>query len=345
MKSVIVQSPANIAFIKYMGKKATSGNIPANPSLSLTLSKLNTIVQLLWEPSDNLQIRFENKLPDDPRSEWSQLKESMVPKLTATQQQRVTDHYRNHCHSAFLGSDPKTFLGNFTLRTCNSFPMSSGIASSASSFSAYTFAFAALYEQHQDLQKLALVSQKGSGSSCRSFYGPWVEWSADGSIKPLLSQFKEVVHFVVLLDASLKSVSSAVAHHRVLTSDLWGHRPEVAVRRFEQTRQAHIMGDWKLLGELSFREAMHMHSLFHTSDEFFTYWRFETLQALQWYEFERQSQKDMPLFTMDAGPNLHFTIPLKHADYWRKKILHQFAQFQILEDQAGLGPEIIACNR
>ncbi len=52
------QAPANIALIKYMGKKDQESNTPDNPSLSYTLPNLLSFVELesyagkkdLWEP-------------------------------------------------------------------------------------------------------------------------------------------------------------------------------------------------------------------------------------------------------------------------------------------------------
>jgi diphosphomevalonate decarboxylase len=54
------QAPANIALIKYMGKKDSEHNIPTNPSLSYTLNNLLSSVVVethsakkdFWEPLD-----------------------------------------------------------------------------------------------------------------------------------------------------------------------------------------------------------------------------------------------------------------------------------------------------
>ncbi|MFI4963246.1 MAG: diphosphomevalonate decarboxylase, partial [Legionellales bacterium] len=54
----LARAPANIALIKYMGKKDGNSNLPDNASLSFTLNNLLSTVQLeshsvkrdIWEP-------------------------------------------------------------------------------------------------------------------------------------------------------------------------------------------------------------------------------------------------------------------------------------------------------
>ncbi|MBY0378012.1 MAG: diphosphomevalonate decarboxylase, partial [Gammaproteobacteria bacterium] len=156
------QAPANIALIKYMGKKDKDNNIPDNPSLSYTLNNLLSSVELesytgkkdLWEPLDTPGAgSFTLSIPG---------------------QQRFLQHLARI--KAYF-----QFTGSFILRSTNNFPQSSGLASSASSFAALTkCAVLAISELRSQpllsIEEQALLSMQGSGSSCRSFFSPWALW-------------------------------------------------------------------------------------------------------------------------------------------------------------------------
>ena len=43
---ILARAPSNIAIEKYMGKSDSERNLPANPSLSLTLTNLCTYVEI-----------------------------------------------------------------------------------------------------------------------------------------------------------------------------------------------------------------------------------------------------------------------------------------------------------
>jgi diphosphomevalonate decarboxylase len=152
------QAPANIALIKYMGKKDNKKNIPDNPSLSYTLNHLLTNVMLeghsgrkdFWEP-----LEIPGALPF---------------RLSVAAQERFL-HHLSYLKSYF------NYEGGFIVRSSNNFPHSSGMASSASSFAALTkCACLALSELTQQalppVTTQADLSRLGSGSSCRSFFAP-----------------------------------------------------------------------------------------------------------------------------------------------------------------------------
>ena len=49
MKTVVVEAHPNIALIKYWGKRDLSLNLPAVPSLSVTLDQFRTRTALTWD--------------------------------------------------------------------------------------------------------------------------------------------------------------------------------------------------------------------------------------------------------------------------------------------------------
>ncbi len=152
-------APSNIAVIKYMGKINTESNVPTNSSLSYTLNSLRTFVEITESKSG--------------KDEWQVLTGPGL--LPFEMSEKGTLRFLNHFE--FL----KTawgIEGFFALKSASNFPSDCGLASSASSFAALTLATSRLGEhtgrEVPDIFELASYARKGSGSSCRSLFGPWV---------------------------------------------------------------------------------------------------------------------------------------------------------------------------
>jgi len=280
------KAPSNIALIKYMGKLDATHNIPTNPSLSFTLDNLNTFVELEINPAQ--------------RDSWESLENGF--KLSEPAQQRFLSHLQ------FL----KTYFhynGYFIVRSRNNFPMSSGLASSASSFAALTkVACQALAELTNgdvpDVDVMANLSREGSGSSCRSFFRPWSIWDETGA-RELDLPYSDLIHDCLLINRDEKTVSSSEAHRRVTTSPLFEGRPERATRRLVDLIETLKNNDWKRAFEMTWDEFQDMHELFATSTPSFHYMTKASHDALNLLQKFWAEHHDGPLVTMDAGPNIH----------------------------------------
>ncbi|MCB0356433.1 MAG: diphosphomevalonate decarboxylase [Bdellovibrionales bacterium] len=292
-------APANIALIKYMGKTNSDINLPTNGSLSLTLEKLRTYVVI-------------QVLTDKTEDQWQCLDEMGLEKITLSEKGRLRFLKAWLFLKKFFAIE-----GSFVIRSANNFPADCGIASSASSFAALTLAS---YEVAKDLgkksldvnlQKLAELSRGFSGSSCRSFIGPLCEWS--DAVQSVESTYENLFHYVVIVDAAKKQVSSSEAHLRVQTSQLFNGRAERAQWRLQAVKECLVdtsITSWKKLFQLCWEEFWDMHALFETSDPNFGYMRPESLFVQEQVRKLWSAFQDGPLLTMDAGANIHFV--------WRK---------------------------
>lgn len=276
--------PSNIALIKYMGKQA--GNHPLNASLSLTLPHLYSTVYLHENSEDNL-------ITD------------------VTIKEGGKEKFLSH-----LGMLKKTFnlSQNFTIYSYNNFPSGCGLASSASSYAALTMATyqAARQLKHIDFsdEKLANLSRLGSGSSCRSFFGPFALWTSD-TVKATGHHWPNLHHETLMFDNSHKTISSSQAHQLVQSSPLLQARSNNVTKRLEKLTHALDNQDWPNAYDYVKTEFIEMHELFHTSSPSFSY-----LPA-QWQSVvsiaDHLVADGFPLLlTMDAGPNMHFLMPLSH---------------------------------
>lgn len=354
--TVTARAPSNIALIKYMGKDDAGANVPANGSLSLTLDSLRTVaeVRVLRGPPVS---RWVAELPAAARG----LDGARVPPLSEAAAARACRHAeRVRAQAPDLlarhGVRARSGLEDVALelRTANTFPAAAGVASSASSFAALTLAASAALAEDLDAfqrayanrpafrQELAALSRQGSGSSCRSFDGPWVRWDQDGaSALRAGNRMPAMTSLVLLVAQGPKAVASSDAHRLVRTSPLWHGRVERVAARLGLACAALARGDLRELARIAWTEMWEMHSLFHTCAEPFTYWEPASLEALRWFAPHIGAGEAPPIVTMDAGANVHCLVPSADADAWAARLREAFPARGLLEDRQGPGASLV----
>lgn len=293
------QEPTNIALIKYMGKEDEDQNLPANASLSYTLNDLYTFVEL------------EKHGGDEDYWEPLEMPGGHPEQISDEAQARFLKHL--HFIKDYFKSDQ-----GFTVRSCNNFPFSVGLASSASSFAALTMcAVRALTEltNHDDIgtDAIAELSRHGSGSSCRSFYKPWTLWDRDGT-RAIDTPYDDLIHHAVIVTHDVKEVSSSEAHRRVKTSPNYNKRLENVAIRLDEMTKALQRKDWRTTYELAWEEFHEMHDLFKTSDPKFGYMNDDTHKILREVKDYWRKNTDGPIVTVDAGPNVHLLFRADQDD-------------------------------
>ncbi len=308
-------APSNIALIKYMGKESGGENVAVNPSLSMTLDAFRTQVEI-------------EKIGEEGPDRWRQLAN--------------TDPLRASSTTRFVNFFTKLKIeqgisGAFEIRSGNNFPSDAGLASSASSFAALTLA---AYEAFSSLAsrplpskaEMALKSRTGSGSSCRSFFGPWCAWEGK-SIGAVESGLPPLVDLVAVMDGGFKKVSSSDAHRRVQSSPLFEGRVDRAQKRMREITGALSEGHFQKVAEISWAELWDMHSLFHTAEPPFFYFAPETISVLRWCENFWEKNGRGPIATIDAGPNVHFLVPESATEEYRRE-LESLPGLRVMESRA-----------
>lgn len=309
-------APSNIALIKYMGKESGgSGNVATNPSLSMTISAFRTTVEI-------------EKLSDAGADRWELLGGSTP--LRAESAERFLKFFTRI-------KTEQEVPGSFLVRSGNNFPSDAGLASSASSFAALTMAACQAFAAIQGKAPLApesqaMISRTGSGSSCRSFFGPWCAWEGT-KIGTVPSRLPALVDLVAVIDTGYKKVSSSEAHRRVQTSPLFEGRPARARSRQDALKAALAAGDYRKTAEISWAELWDMHSLFHTADIPFFYLSPLSMAVLRWSEERWEKKGHGPIATVDAGPNVHLLVPESEKAEFRAE-LEAIAGVQVLESPA-----------
>ncbi len=304
-------APSNIALVKYWGKK--EHQIPANASLSFTLTHCKTITRLDFELKSTKGISFDLFFDGQP-------KEDFKPKIY-----KFLERIEAYC--------PYINDYHFVIHTQNTFPHSSGIASSASGMAALAVNLMQLEQALKPSMSVAYFNQKasflarlGSGSACRSVNGSVVVWGAhseiaessdyygvpfDGALHPVFKNYQDVI---LLVDKGEKKVSSSVGHDLMHNHPFAQQRFEQAAENLSKLKKALESGDLETFIALVESEALTLHAMMMTSMPYFILMKPNTLQIIERiWSFREQCQ--VPLcFTLDAGANVHLLFPLDYKE-------------------------------
>ena len=180
---VTVRSYANIAIIKYWGKKKEKEMVPATSSISLTLENMYTETTL-------------SSLPTDATADAFYINGQLQNEAEHAKMSKIIDRYRP------VGE------GFVRIDTQNNMPTAAGLSSSSSGLSALVKACNAYFQLGLTRSQLAQEAKFASGSSSRSFYGPLGAWDKDsGEIYPVETDLKLAMIMLVLEDKK-KPISS-----------------------------------------------------------------------------------------------------------------------------------------
>jgi diphosphomevalonate decarboxylase len=347
-------APVNIAWIKYMGKE---NGLPTNSSLSMTLDRLGTTTEIFATATEN---RALAPLPLSFSLVWDS--NGYVP---PTKGQEKVFQFLSQAplwRAALAQHDfPCDFpQGEVRVWTENNVPAGTGIATSASAFAALTLAWAAIltgdrqtefisaFHSDEKLRhRLAEVSTKGSGSSCRSFAGPWVEWNPRSGIHRVESGKIKWADLIVVVESLEKEVSSSDAHLRVKTSPHFEERAGRVEARLAQVKAALKEDHVLQLQEIVLDEARDMHDLFHTSVPPFSYLKktsqdwIDTLARVVKSGDHQNLPSRNAVLTLDAGANLHVFIPENESLVWKVFLEKKYPDLKILLAHEGTGAKFL----
>lgn len=285
MKATAI-APSNIAFIKYWGKKDDDLRLPCNDSLSMNIDGSTTTTT----------IEFSDALNHD---NISFIGESTSDREIA----RVVTHLdriRNLAH--------KKLFANVV--TKNSFPKSTGMASSASGFAALTVAAVQALGLALNEKELTILARLGSGSACRSIPDGFVVWHAGETSETSFAEslypstYWKLHDIVVLVSREAKKISTTEGMEGAVTSPYWQQRMHDIPDRMARIKQAFQEKNMKHLGEAIEEDCLDMHHVMQTQSPPLYYWNEGTKSVMNAVsEWRRQG---VPVyFTIDAGPNIH----------------------------------------
>ena len=325
---ITVSAPSNIAFIKYWGKIGTQ--VPMNSSLSMGLSNCYTTTTLLGNFVEQENDKVEFDLYVD-----GLLNTSFRPK--------IEDYFlRIKNVFPFLKN-----IKNFRIETKNTFPHSSGIASSASGFAALSFGLEHL-NPNFSLDRAANAARLGSGSALRSVYdGHFVAWSKeqfergeviDSIVHPT---FFELEDHVLIVSDERKSLSSTAGHDLMDKHPLRTARVEQASHNMQDIVLAMKEGDLLSFGKIVEEEARSLHALIFQSG----HWLLsdKTLSILRSIQTIRDELGVFFYFTLDAGKNVHLLTLSSEKKKYQKALKEMIDTYglQCISNHCASGAKLI----
>ncbi len=272
--TTIATAHPNIALIKYWGKQHTAGNIPATPSLSITLDTLTSTTRLTTAEQDSFTLNGSRV--DDPK----------ISSCLAILREQFD-------------------IAPLAITSDNNFPTAAGLASSASGFAALVAAI----NHHCSLQmtqaQQSAFAREASGSAARSIFGGYVGLNQpDWVAKPLLAAELWPLRVVIAItDERPKTVSSSLGMQRSESSPFYPTWTADSEADYLHAETAVEQRDFATLARLAEASCLKMHAVMQSSQPALIYWNPATLACVERIQQMQDTGVEV-FFTIDAGPQV-----------------------------------------
>jgi len=338
------RSPSNLALIKYWGKHGQQ--LPRNSSISITLENAFTETLVEYAPKSTTSMDDSIALEFLFAGESNEAFSIKIQKYL----ENITDIF--------------PFLKQLELKihSANSFPHSSGIASSASSMSALALClctlednlFGTLNDDDAFVQKASYIARLGSGSACRSIFSPMAIWGKTSGIENSSDEyaiafdqaheaFNGLHDDILIVSSGEKSVSSRAGHTLMEDNSYAEPRYQQARHRMQRLLESLKDGDLNTFGQIAENEALTLHALMMTSHPSYILMQPNSLEIIQKIRAFRADTKHPIFFSLDAGPNIHLLYPESIIHEVRPFVDEELAPLceeeMYLPDWVGDGPE------
>ncbi len=338
------KSPSNIALVKYWGKYGRQ--LPRNPSISFTLHNACS--------KTSIEFDYNNASRDDLGVEFyfeGQKNEAFKVRILK---------YLN----SLAKEMPFLQKMHLQINSSNSFPHSSGIASSASSMSALVLGLISIEEKILNTKqaekdfynRASYFARLASGSACRSVYPAIALWgrtesfehSSDEYAIPLtINIHPEFLTFhddILIVSDKKKSISSSAGHQLMESNVFATSRYMQAHTRINSLKSILAEGDLFAFGQLVEDEALTLHALMMCSHPSYILMKPGTLSIIEDIRSFREDTEVPVFFSLDAGPNIHLLYPDKYqkeVSVLKDSLKAYCFDRRIIEDHVGQGPELL----
>jgi diphosphomevalonate decarboxylase len=289
---------SNIALIKYWGKKDEERNLPAVPSLSLTLDQL----------ASKTTVRFDAQWPTDTVTLDGE-------QAQGRERQRVVDMLDRVRELA--GRSERAHV-----TSSNDFPTAAGLASSASGFGALAVAARVAAGLILGSAELSSLARQSSASAARSLFGGFATLGAGAeSAEPLADPLHWGLRLLVLVTERGKKAIGSTQAMRLTerTSPYYRSWVDGAQELFDAARVAVLDKSLPQLGEAMERSTLMMHASMFAARPAIIYLKPTTLAVIAKVEQLRAEGLEC-YFTMDAGPHVKVLVEPERAEQLEREL-------------------------
>lgn len=313
---------ANVALVKYWGKRDLEANLPAVGSISLTLDGLEA----------------QARISADAKERFTSRGAPVTGKAHKAMVQFLDWLAASRGHDIALAVDIET-----------NFPVAAGLASSAAIYCATASAGLSFLEAEVSRRELSTIARRGSGSASRSVFGGLVEWHRganaqgdDSFAEPLLGPDDWKLGMVVaILDEGKKKTSSRDAmQHVAETSPLYSGWLGAQEDDLQSMREAIRTRDFPAMGTITEESTLRMHAVTMAARPAVLYWKPATLQVMETVREMREGGLDA-YFTMDAGPQVKVLCQQNDMSKVAAKLQALPPVLRVLQASAGAGVRIL----
>lgn len=312
---------ANIALAKYWGKRDDGLNLPAVPSVSITLDPLVTETTVVFDHALG-EDRFElDGEPAEPAE---------LARVT-----RLLDEVR-----ALSGVTSRALV-----TSANDFPTAAGLASSASGFAALAGAASAAAGLDESLEALSARARRASASAARSIWGGYVELPVGDddalSARPIAGPEHWDLRVVVAVTAEgRKAIGSRRAMSESRRSSVyWDAWVAASHPLTAGIREALVARDMERLVPLVEQSFFAMHAVAMTASPSILYWQPASVAALAAVRRLRD-EGVLVCPTMDAGPHVKAICIADDAPHVERALASTEGVLRTLVARPGPGIEI-----
>ncbi len=302
MKATAVAN-ANIALVKYWGKRNKELILPFNSSISMVCDGLHTKTTVEFGDYDEDSIKINNEeLQKDEKD--------------------VLGHVERIRKIAGINKKAKV------ISEAN-FPVAAGLASSASGLAALTLAASKAAGLDLSERELTMLARQGSGSASRSIsegFGIWNKGEKEDGTDSFAETIAPKAHWpefrmiaCIVSEAKKATSSRAGMSQTVKTSPYYEGWLKTIDQDIENMKEGIKKKDFTLVGSTAEANALKMHATMITTDPSIIYWAPGTMEImhsiLQWREEGLESY-----FTMDAGPQVKILCLEKDLEEIQKRL-------------------------
>jgi diphosphomevalonate decarboxylase len=294
-ESATAVAHANVALVKYWGKRDERLNLPAVGSISLTLAGLRATATV--GPGRDHGPRF-------------------------VQDGRPVDGTAGARMAQFLDLLAGEGRPSLAASVEANFPVGAGLASSAAIFCAVTAAALSVLGRRVTRPELSALARQGSGSAARSVYGGLVEWhrgiaddGRDSIASPILSEDDWPLALLVAItsEGMKRHPSRDAMRHVAATSPLYGGWLAAQDDDLSVMRTAIAARDIAEVGRIAEENCLRMHATGFAARPPVVFWTPATMAAMD----AVQALRDGGIgawFTIDAGPQVKVLCRPADAD-------------------------------
>jgi len=313
---------ANIALVKYWGKRDSRLMLPHNGSISMTVDGMTTHTTVEFDPKYERDIFILN---------GEELTDALgLPHLDVIR--------------GMAG-----IKDNAKVVSESNFPVAAGLASSASGLAAVSVAGAKAAGLDLDNKQLSILSRRGSGSASRSVEGGFVEWyrgeKDDGSdsyavqiAKPDHWDFRMVT--VVTSTKEKKVKSRAGMSQTVQTCPYYKDWVETVNHDLDTVRKGILNKDFTKVGSTAEYNCLKMHATMMTTQPPIIYWNPVTMRIMHaimdWRDEGLESY-----FTIDAGPQVKIMCMEKDVEEIKKRLSEIEGIEDVITCKPGSGAKLV----